>query len=115
MRDKPDDVRGSVREGAPATLIEQFGRTKSSFTKLVSAHIGLLKAEIGEIVGQIKVIGTLAGVALVALLFVGNMLYIGGFLFTGEWLFGSMGWGLAHGVLFGLAIVVVLLRSIGLF
>ena len=101
-------MRGSVREGAPATLIEQFGRTKSSFSRLVQAHIGLLKAEIGDIVDQIKVIGTLAGVSLAILLFVGNMVYVGGFLFLGEWLFGSIGWGLAHGVLFGLAIVVVL-------
>ena len=111
-RGKPDDVRGSVREGAPATLIEQFGRTKSSFSRLLQAHIGLLKAEIGEIVDQIKIIGTMAGLALAVLLFVGNMLFIGGFLFTGEWLFGSMGWGLAHGVLFGLAIVVVLMLGI---
>jgi len=112
MKGMPDNVRGSVRDGAPATLIEQLGRTKSSFFRLLHAHIGLLKAEIVEIVDQIKIIGTLAGLALAMLLFVGNMLYIGGFLFTGEWLFGSMGWGLAHGVLFGLAIVVVLLLAI---
>lgn len=112
MRGKPDDVRGSVRDGPPATLMEQFGRSKSSFFRLLHAHIGLLKAEIGEIVDQVKIIGTLAGLALAMLLFVGNMLFIGGFLFTGEWLFGSMGWGLAHGVLFGLAIVVVLMLAI---
>jgi len=107
-----DDIRGSVREDPPASLIGQFGRTKSSFSRLVQAHIGLLKAEIGEIVDQIKVIGTLAGVALAALLFVGNMVYVGGFLFLGEWLFGSIGWGLAHGVLFGLGLVVVLMLAI---
>lgn len=105
-------MRGSVRGGAPATVLEQFGRTRSSFSRLVSAHIGLLKAEIAEIVDQIKLIGTLAGVALAVLLFVGNMLYVGGFLFVGEWLFGSMGWGLAHGILFGLALVVVLMLGI---
>jgi len=112
MRGKPDDVRGSVRDGAPQTLIDHFGRTKASFFKLLHAHIGLLKAEIGEIVDRIKIIGTLAGIALVMLLFVGNLLFIGGFLFTGEWLFGSMGWGLAHGVLFGVAIVVTLILGI---
>jgi hypothetical protein len=109
---QPDDVRGSVREGAPATLMEQFGRTKSSFSRLVSAHVGLLRAEIGEILDQVKVMGTLAGVALAVILMVGNMLYIGGFLFMGEWLFGSIGWGLAHGVLFGLALVVALVLGI---
>ena len=43
-------------------------------------------------------------IALLALI----MLYVGGFLFLGEWLFGSMGWGLAHGVLLGVAIIVIL-------
>ncbi len=105
-------MRGSGREGAPATVLEQFGRTRSSFSRLVGAHIGLLKAEIAEIVDQLKLIGTLAGVALAVLLFVGNMLFVGGFLFMGEWLFGSMGWGLAHGILFGLALVVVLMLGI---
>jgi hypothetical protein len=54
---------------------------------------------------------TFGGIAFVLLLTMANMLYIGGFLFLGEWLFGSMGWGLAHGVFFalGLAIVLVLL------
>lgn len=51
---------------------------------------------------------TLAGVALGLGLLVVIMLYVGGFLFLGEWLFGSIGWGLAHGVLFGLALIVVL-------
>ena len=39
--------------------------------------------------------------ARLALLF-GNMLYVGGFLFVGEWLFGSIGWGFAQGLLFGI-------------
>ena len=43
---------------------------------------------------------------------VGNLLYVGGFLFFGEWLFGSIGWGLAHGVLFGLDVVIVLVFAI---
>jgi hypothetical protein len=96
----------------PATLTEQFGRTRGSFSRLFRAHVDLLKAEIGEIMGQIKTIGTLAGVALAFTLMVGNLLYIGGFLFLGEWLFGSIGWGLAHGVLFGLDMVVVLVLAI---
>ena len=51
---------------------------------------------------------TLAGVILVLGLLMASMLYVGGFLFLGEWLFGSIGWGLAHGLLFALALIVVL-------
>jgi hypothetical protein len=111
-RATPDDVRGTGSNDKPTSLMEQFGRTKSSFSSLLSAHIALFKAEIGEILDQIKVMATLAGVALGVLLLVGNMLYIGGFLFMGEWLFGSIGWGLAHGVLFGIALVAMLMLGI---
>jgi len=50
--------------------------------------------------------------ALVVGLLVAIMLYVGGFLFLGEWLFGSMGWGLAHGVFFGIALIVLLAMAI---
>jgi MFS family permease len=93
-------------------LGEQFGRTKASFSRLLRAHVALARAEIGEIIGQLKLLATLAGIALGLALLVLNLLYIGGFLFIGEWLFGSMGWGLAHGVLLGLALIVVLLLAI---
>jgi hypothetical protein len=86
----------------------QFGRTRASFTRLLRAHVALARAEIGEILGQLKMLATLAGVVFVLALLVGNMLYIGGFLFVGEWLFGSIGWGLAHGTLLGVAIIVAL-------
>ena len=112
MDNETQGKRDGMRDDAPATLIEQFGRAKSSFSRLAHAHIGLLKAEIGEIVAKIKIMGALAGCALVALLFVGNMLFVGGFLFLGEWLFGSIGWGLAHGVLFGVGLAVVLILGI---
>lgn len=107
-----DDLRGSVGEGAPASVLEQFGRTRASFSRLLRAHVDLLKAEIGEILDEIKLLATLAGVALAVLLFVASMLYVGGFLFLGEWLFGSIGWGFAHGILFGLALVVSLMLAI---
>ena len=57
--------------------------------------------------GQVKVLATLRPALILALaLFTATMLYVGGFLFLGEWLFGSIGWGFAHGVLFGMAIIV---------
>lgn len=54
----------------------------------------------------------MAGIALGIALMTGTLLYVGGWLFLGEWLFGSIGWGLAHGVLFGLAMIVVLAFAI---
>lgn len=92
----------------PASLFEQFGHTRGSFRALFSAHVVLFKAEISDILNQLKSMAALAGMALAVALVVGNMLYIGGFLFLGEWLFGSIGWGLAHGVLFGLGLMVAL-------
>ncbi|CAN5836708.1 hypothetical protein BH24CHL6_BH24CHL6_15650 [soil metagenome] len=103
------EVRSQAeREGVAAGFGEQFRRTRAAFSGLFSAHIALLRAELGEIFAQLKVMATLAGVALGLALLVVTMLYVGGFLFLGEWLFGSIGWGLAHGVLFGLALIVVL-------
>ncbi|HWH37310.1 MAG TPA: hypothetical protein VNT28_05985 [Candidatus Limnocylindrales bacterium] len=49
-----------------------------------------------------------AGMVLGLLLLMGIMLYVGGLLFLGEWLFGSLGWGLAHGVLLPVAVSVAL-------
>jgi len=68
-----------------------------------------LRAELGEIVGQITKMATFGGLAFALLLTMANMLYIGGFLFTGEWLFGSMGWGLAQGVFFAISLAAVLI------
>ena len=96
----------------PSSLMGQFGKTKDAVQGLVNAHINLLKAELSEIAGQIAVIVGMGFVALVFAFLTFATLYIGGFLFVGEWLFGSMGWGLAHGVLFGIVIIVNLIFGI---
>jgi len=96
----------------PSSLMGQFGMTKSSFQRLVNAHIDLLKAELSDIAGQVAVLAGMGFVALVFAFLTFSTLYIGGFLFLGEWLFGSMGWGLAHGVLFGIVIIVNLVFGI---
>ena len=93
-------------DDGPTSLGGQFGRTRDSFRGLVTAHIDLFKAEMGEILDLVKVLGTLAGLMLAMALVVMVMLYVGGFLFLGEWLFGSIGWGFAHGLLFGIAVIV---------
>ncbi|MEP7361532.1 MAG: hypothetical protein ABI744_08130 [Chloroflexota bacterium] len=95
------------KQRAPG-LGAQFGRTRAAFVALFQSHVDLLKAEIGEILDQVKLISAQAGCALALLLMTGTLLYVGGFLFEGEWLFGSIGWGLAHGVLFGIALALIL-------
>ena len=94
-----------------SSLGEQLGRVRSAFSRLISAHVALLRAELGDIASQIKMLLAFGSVALVLLLTMANMLYVGGFLFMGEWLFGSMGWGLAHGVLFALSLALVLVMA----
>jgi len=98
-------------ERAPG-LGAQFGRTRAGFVGLFQAHLDLLKAELAEIVGQIKVMAAAAGCALVIALMTGTLLYVGGFLFLGEWVFGSIGWGLVHGLLMGVALIVILVMAI---
>jgi len=91
-----------------------LGKTRDAFRGLIEAHIALARAEIGSILGQITRMASLGGLAFALLLTMANMLYIGGFLFTGEVLFGSIGWGLAHGVTFAIAVAVLaLLLAVG--
>ena len=91
-----------------------MGRTRDAFQGLIDAHIALARAELSSILGQITKMASLGGLAFALLLTMANMLYIGGFLFTGEWLFGSMGWGLAHGVTFAIAVAVLaILLAVG--
>jgi hypothetical protein len=81
----------------------------------VSAHVDLAKAEIGDVLDEVKRIALLAGVAIGVLLLAGLLLPIGLALFLGETLFGSIGWGVLHGTLLlvdvGLMCVLVVVAS----
>jgi hypothetical protein len=88
-------------------LREQLRRTRDAAAALVAAHIDLLKAEMGAIGAEIKVIGALVGAIFAMAFFMALLLSIGGTLFLGEWLFGSIGWGVLHGVLLAIALIVV--------
>ncbi|MFL5749931.1 MAG: hypothetical protein ACJ767_04875 [Chloroflexota bacterium] len=83
----------------PPGLRGQVGATRDAAKALVVAHIDLAKAELEEITNEIKRVAALAGVAVGAAIFAGLLLAIGLPLFLGEWIFGSIGWGLLHGVL----------------
>lgn len=67
-------------------------------------------AVIGREVGIIA--GLVAAVVGIAVL-VAILIVVGGFLFLGEWLFGSMGWGIIHGTLLGLAVVGAVAVNLG--
>ncbi len=74
--------------------------------RLLNAHLSLLKAELAVTGREIGLIVGLAIAALsLALLMVG-LIYTGTWLFVGEWWFGSIGWGVLHGTLFTVAIIV---------
>lgn len=97
--------------GEPPGLRAQFGTTIDAVKRLVRAHIDLGKAEIGEIVDEVKRMVALGALAVGAMLMVGLLLFVGGLLFLGEWLFGSIGWGVLLGVvlLIDVAVMAVLL------
>jgi hypothetical protein len=85
--------------GEPPGLRAQLGATVGAGKRLFRAHVDLARAEIGEIVGEVKRMLALAGLALGAFVLAGMLLFVGGLLFLGEWLFGSIGWGVLLGVL----------------
>ena len=97
--------------GEPPGLRAQVGATIEAARRLVRAHVELAKTEIGEIVGEVKRMVMLAGVALGAVVLVGLLLTVGLMLFLGEWLFGSIGWGVLLGaaLLIDVAIISLLL------
>ncbi|MGH2466831.1 MAG: hypothetical protein ACRDGL_03765 [Candidatus Limnocylindrales bacterium] len=93
-------------------LRAQARRTGTAARTLAAAHLALLKAELGEISGQLKILAALAGMAFAAAVFLGFLVLIGGALFLGEWLFGSLGWGVLDGLLLSLGLIVALVLAI---
>jgi len=92
-------------DGAPG-LKAAFGRTRAAVQRLVGAHIDLLKAELEQAMREVAIIAGLTALALVLALLMLILVWVGTWLFLGEWLFGSMGWGILHGTLFTIALIV---------
>jgi hypothetical protein len=94
----------------PPSLRAQFGATRDAAIGLLTAHVELAKAELAVIGGELGKLVGLVLAAIVLVLFAVTLLVIGGSLFLAETLFGSMGWGILHGMLLfvGLAIAAVL-------
>ena len=103
----PAEPAPPLAEPAPG-LREQLARAIGAGRRLADAHLSLAKLELGAILGEAKATAALAGIAIVFVIFAVMLLAIGGTLFLGEWLFGSIGWGLLHGLLFSVAVAVAL-------
>ncbi|MET0771673.1 MAG: hypothetical protein ABWZ82_01205, partial [Candidatus Limnocylindrales bacterium] len=105
----PPAARGP--QGQPSEepgVVDAMRRLRVGGQKLADAHIGLLKAELA-VAGRELGIAIGMALAIVALAVVAALLLvIGTSLFLGEWLFGSMAWGILHGVLFFIALIVPL-------
>jgi hypothetical protein len=111
MRPGPATPAGKASAGDPPGVRAQVGATFTAGKRLLGAHVDLAKAELGEIVDNVKRLVGLAAVALALVFLAGLLLFIGGLLFLGEWLFGSIGWGVLLGtlLLIDLALVALLL------
>ncbi len=73
--------------------------------RLLGAHMALLKAELAVAGRELGIIVGLALAAFVLAVLAGILLYVGSFLFFGELLFGSMGWGIIHGILIPVIVI----------
>jgi hypothetical protein len=89
-------------------FLDAIRRLRIGGQRLADAHMELLRAELA-VAGRELGIALGMGVAILVLAVLAALLLaIGTFLFLGEWLFGSMGWGILHGVLFLMALIVPL-------
>lgn len=96
---------------APPGLLAQLRAVRDQFRRLADAHVELAKAELADILDEVKRVAVLVGLAAGLLVFVGFLLPIGLLLFLGEWLFGSLGWGVLHGTEAFVAIAVSLVLA----
>ena len=112
LTSQPDQTRPGpgpdVADDRAPGLSAQLRRTRAAFGRLLRAHVDLFKTELSEILSLVASMAAKAALVLGLAALMGIMLYVGGLLFLGEWLFGSIGWGLAHGTLLPLAVIVAL-------
>lgn len=103
-----DTPGGEGPKGEQPGVREQLGRVRAAARALVDAHLALLRAEMAVIGEQVKAIAAYVGGIVVLALYAVGLLAIGGTLFLGEWIFGSIGWGVMHGTLVAMGIIVTL-------
>ena len=86
---------------------EQFGATRAAAYRLAAAHLELARAELADILEEVKRVAGLIALAVAAAIFVAILVTVGTSLFLGEWLFGSMGWGILHFTELAIAVAIV--------
>ncbi len=101
----PTPPRGAAEEPG---FFDAVRGLREGGQKLADAHIALLKAELSVAGRELSIVVGMAVAILVLAILAGLLLVIGTSLFLGEWLFGSMAWGILHGVLFFIALIVPL-------
>jgi hypothetical protein len=89
----------------PPGLREQVANVYGAGRRMVDAHVALAKAELEPILDNVKAAAAQAAAALGAALFAALLVTVGTPLFLGEWIFGSMGWGILHGLLMAAALI----------
>lgn len=92
----------------PPGLRAQLGATFRAGKRLFQAHVDLAKAELSEIVDEVKRMVALIGAAIGVVILASLLFSIGLLLFLGEWLFGSIGWGVLLGTLLLVDVAAVL-------
>lgn len=102
---------GTAPDGGPTDqpgVGDALLRVRDGGRRLADAHIELLKAELAVVGRELGIVIGMAVAILALAVLAGLLLVIGSSLFLGEWLFGSMAWGIVHGVLFFVALIVPL-------
>ena len=100
-----------ARRGETRGLGEQASRVRGAAERLVLAHVELARAELSEIAVEIRRMVGFVGLALGFVFFALLLIFVGLPLFLGDWLFGSLGWGILHGVLFAVAVAVAAIAA----
>jgi hypothetical protein len=91
----------------PPGLRDQVAAVIAAARRLVTAHLDLARAELGQILGEVGRAAALGGLAFAMVFLAGLLLPIGLLLFLGEWIFGSIGWGVLLGSLLLIDVAVV--------
>jgi hypothetical protein len=106
-RETHDSASGGTRQDDAGTpgLGEAIKGVRDQASRLIQAHLALLRAELSIVGRELGIIVGLGVAALMLAVLLLILLVVGGLLFLGEWLFGSMGWGLIHGTLLLLALI----------
>lgn len=103
-----DSAVGSSAGTGRRGLRSDFAATRAAFFRLVAAHVELARTELEEILAEAKRVAALLAGAFFLVLMAALLFFVGSTLFVGEWLFGSMGWGILHGLELMLTVSLVL-------